>query len=105
MADMIVTDTSQRRAVENHRSRMRQQGLGRFEVRGLETDKPLIRALASQLAKRDAAAAELRGEIERRVGCGPGGRGGILAALRRSPMVGADLDLEREIVFGRDAGP
>ncbi len=30
-------------------------------------------------------------------------KGGILAALRRSPLVGADLDLTREITPGRDA--
>ncbi len=97
-----MADGSQRRAVENNRRRMKQQGLGRFEVRGLEADAPLIRAVARQLAKKDGSAVALRREIERQVGSGQGGRGGILAALRRSPLVGVELDLDREVVFGRD---
>jgi hypothetical protein len=31
----------------------------------------------------------------------PARKGGILAALRRSPLVGADLNLSREVTGGR----
>jgi hypothetical protein len=93
---------AQRRAVENHRRRLRERGLGRFEVRGLETDKALLRALAKRLAQADAASGELRAAIEAGVNPRPQKRGGILRALRRSPLVGADLDLRREVTSGRD---
>ena len=93
---------AQRRAVENHRRRLRERGLGRFEVRGLETDKDLLRAIARRLADGDAASGDLRAAIEARVSDKAEQRGGILRALRRSPLVDADLDLERESGGGRD---
>jgi hypothetical protein len=36
------------------------------------------------------------------VGEAPSSRGGILEALRRSPLVGADLDLTRDVEPGRE---
>ncbi len=93
---------AQRRAVENHRRRLREQGLGRFEVRGLDSDKGLIRAIAKRLAHGDAVSAHLRSQIEATVGPPPDARGGILNALRRSPVVGADLDFTRETTSGRE---
>ncbi|MFI4976366.1 MAG: hypothetical protein ACHP84_17670 [Caulobacterales bacterium] len=80
---------------------MRERGLDRYEVRGLEADKPLIRRLARRLAKADAAAALLRAELSRAVGEGARSTGGILRALRASPAVGADLDLTREVAAER----
>ncbi|HEX4197182.1 MAG TPA: hypothetical protein VHZ26_07040 [Caulobacteraceae bacterium] len=93
---------AQRRAVENHRRRLRARGLDRFEVRGLEADKGLLRAVAKQLAQGDAASSELRATIEARVKPSKPERGGILQALRRSPLVGADIDFKREAGAGRD---
>ena len=93
---------AQRRAVENHRRRLRDQGLGRFEVRGLESDKSLLRDLAKRLAKGGAASHQLRAAIEASVDPRGGERGRILRALLRSPLVGEDLDLERETGAGRD---
>ena len=93
---------AQRRAVENHRRRMRERGLGRFEVQGLDSDRGLIRAIAKRLARNDAATAELRARIEATVGPPQDQRGGILRALRRSPLVGAELRFERETTQGRD---
>ncbi len=98
---------SQRRAVETHRRRLAARGLGRFEVRALEADKELLRSLARRLAIGDEAADALRAELARRVASRAGeppAVGGILAALRRSPLVGAELGLEREVVAGRDPG-
>jgi hypothetical protein len=100
-----VPSNSQRRAIEAHRRRLTERGLGRFEVRGLEADKDLIRGIARRLAANDDAAGALRAELARRVaGAEPPRVGGVLAALRRSPLVGADLDLSREETPGRDAG-
>lgn len=95
---------AQRRAVENNRRRLREQGLDRFEVRGLDSDKALLRAVAKRLARNDEAGARLRADIEARVSPSPDQRGGILRALRQSPLVGADLDLDldRETTAGRD---
>jgi hypothetical protein len=100
-----MPSNSQRRAVEAHRRRLAERGLERFEVRGLEADKQLIRGIARRLATNDAEAGALRAELARRVAGGePQPAGGILAALRRSPLVGADLDLTRDETPGRDAG-
>ena len=76
--------------------------MARFEVRGLEADKELVRKLAKRLAADDADAHRLRAEMAQRVGSGEPRRGGIWAALRWSPAVWADLDLTREIVPERD---
>jgi hypothetical protein len=60
----MSTPEAQRRAVENHRRRMRLNGLDRFEVRGLTRDKALLRALAQRLARGDPASGKLRIIIE-----------------------------------------
>lgn len=100
-----MPSNSQRRAIEAHRRRLAERGLGRFEVRGLEADKELIRGIARRLATNDVEAGALRTDLARRLGGGePPRGGGILAALRRSPLVGAELDLSREETPGRDAG-
>jgi hypothetical protein len=74
----------------------------RYKVRGLTKDKELVRKFAKRLAADDADAARLRTEMSRQVSDRPPTRGGIWAALRRSPLVGADLNLEREVVPPRD---
>ena len=92
---------SQRRAVRNYRSRLGARGLARFEVLGRETDRELIRSLARRLAEDTPEAEALRAAVGRWVADEPPRRGGILAALRRSPMVGAGLDLDRPREAGR----
>src|SRR5215467_10276319 len=93
---------SQKRAVANDRRRLKDRGMARYEVRGLETDKQLVRKLARRLAANDDDAQRLRAEVARQVASGEPRRGGIWVALRRSPLVGAGLNLEREIVRPRD---
>jgi hypothetical protein len=97
-----MTNPSQKRAVRNYRNRLAGRGLARFEVLGLDSDRELIRSLAKRLAENDAEATRLRADVGRSVGQEQPKRGGILAALRRSPMVGADLDLTRPFETGRD---
>ena len=97
-----MPESSRRLAVINYRRRLAEHGLGRYEVRGLERDKDLVRKLAKRLAADDPEAARLRAVMLKQISDEPPRRGGIWAALRRSPAVGADLDLSREMVPERD---
>lgn len=91
-----MTDTSQQRALKNYRKRLGQKGVSRFEVIGRKDDRELIRTLAKRLAEKSPDATRLRAEVNRSLGGQSAGkRGGIYAALRRSPLVGVDVDLER----------
>ena len=93
--------SSQRRAIRSYRSRLSARGLARFEVLGRDADRELIRTLARRLAEDDPEASRLRAAMCQSVADGPRKKGGILAALRRSPLVGADLDLTRSHQDGR----
>ncbi len=97
-----MPNPAQKRAVARYRHRLRKRGISRFEVIGLKKDKPLIRAIAKRLAVDDLDAARLRAEVGRDVGLVAPRRGGILAALRRSPLVGAELDISRPRAGGRE---
>lgn len=92
---------SQNRAVQNYRSRLGERGMARFEVIGRDADRDLIRTLARRLAEDGREAEELRSTISRSLAGGPPRKGGILAALRDSPMVGAEMNLGREREEGR----
>ena len=100
--EAVVSNTPQRRALDNYRRRLGERGMARFEVLGRDADRELIRSLARRLAQDDPEATRLRAELRRSIAGEPRRRGGILAALRRSPLVSADLDFEREITPGRD---
>jgi hypothetical protein len=96
-----MSNMSQRRAIANYRHRLSERGMARFEVLGLDTDRDLIRSLARRLADDGPEAARLRAALGQIV-AGPRPRkGGILESLRRSPLVGADLDLRRPHDEGR----
>lgn len=92
---------SQKRAIQNYRSRLSKRGLARFEVLGLDGDRDLIRSLARKLADEGPDAALIRAKVSQTISGEPPKTGGILAALRRSPLVGADLNLSRPHVEGR----
>jgi hypothetical protein len=85
-----VSNTSQKRAIKNYRSRLQEQGMARFEVLGLDADRDLIRLLARRLAEKGPDASRLRLAVSQTIGGEPS-KGGILEALRRSPLVGADI--------------
>ena len=93
--------SSQKRAVQNYRSRLGERGLARFEVLGRDADRDLIRSLARRLAEDGPDASRLRAAVSQTITGEPPKKGGILAALRRSPLVGADLDLSRPREKGR----
>ena len=67
----------------------------RIEVLGLDSDRDLIRSLARRLAEDDPEAVRIRAEVSRLIAGGLRKKGGILAALRRSPLVGANINLAR----------
>jgi hypothetical protein len=95
-------NASQRRAVASHRRRLDERGLSRYEVRGLTQDKELVRKFAKHLAKNDPDAERLRREVAGRVLRKPLSGKEIWEALRRSPLVGSGINLEREVTSGRD---
>ena len=92
-------------AVRTYRSRLKERGLSRFEVLGRHADRELIRSLARMLAEDGHEAQRLRTALARAASGNPSSKGGIVAAVRRSPLVGADLDLSRERSEGRDVDP
>lgn len=96
-------NAAQRRAVAAHRHRLTEQGVSRYEVRGLERDKELVRHFAKRLVANDADAERLRAQMLQQILGERPPQSGIWAALRRSPAVGANLDLTREEVGERDA--
>ena len=87
--------TPQKRALKNYRKRLSRRGMARFEVLGLDADRELIRSLAKRLADGGSDSGPIRATVRRAVSGEPPKKGGILDALRRSPMVGEDLDLRR----------
>ena len=95
-----MNETSQKRALGNYRKRLNERGLARFEVLGRDADRELIRSLARRLAE-GPNSAQIRATVRQTIAGEPQRKGGILNALRRSPLVGADLDLKRPAVRGR----
>jgi hypothetical protein len=93
--------TAQARAVQNYRKRLDRRGMVRFEVLGLKKDRELVRAVAAKLAEKGPEAAEIRATITGKIAPDTREKGGIYAALRRSPLVGADLNLKRPFLKGR----
>jgi len=83
------------------RERLNARGLARFEVLAPDADRALIRSLAKRLAENGADATRIRATVHRTISGEPPKKGGILAALRRSPLVGADLDLGHSATQGR----
>ncbi len=96
-----MRETAQRKAIKTYRARLAQKGVARFEVTAPAPDRPLIRALAKRLVEDGPEAAEVRRIVSQAVSGEPPRRGGILAALRSSPLVGAELDLRRDREEGR----
>lgn len=96
-----MTNAAQQRATRNYRARLEQRGFKRFELMALETDRDMLRTLARRLAEDGPEADRARAAVKALVADGGQQAGGILAALRRSPLVGADLDLSRSRVEGR----
>ncbi len=93
--------TQRNQAIRNYRTRLGERGMARFEVLGREADRDLIRSIARRLSDDGPDAVRLRETVIKTLSGEPPKKGGILEAFRRSPMVGADLDLTRPIEDGR----
>lgn len=89
------------RAVVKNRRALRERGMSRFEIRGLNRDKGMLRELARRLASNDQVAEQLRSELARQLAPRTDEPGGIWRWLRASPLVGSGINLEREVVYGR----
>ena len=96
-----MTTPAQHRALQLHRQRMAAKGMARFEVRGLETDRDLMRTLARRLAEGGPDSERIRATVRDTLVGESARTGGVLAALRRSPLVGIDLDIPRAHETGR----
>ena len=94
-------NAAQKRAIRNYRARLTQRGFKRIEVMALESDRELIRSLARRLAEDGPKADQARETVKALVVGEAPASGGILAALRRSPLVGTDFDLSRPRETGR----
>jgi len=94
-------NAAQKKATQNYRARLTQRGFSRFEVMALDSDRELIRALARRLAEEGPEAEHVRSAVKTVVTGQPPKPGNILTALRRSPLVGADLNLSRPREGGR----
>jgi len=93
--------SAQKKAVKTYRDRLNRRGLSRFEVLGRPVDRELIRSLARRLAEDDEEATGLRAAMKETLSGKPPRKGGILTALRRSPLVGADIEIRRPTETGR----
>ncbi|MCY3878876.1 MAG: hypothetical protein OXF74_06825 [Rhodobacteraceae bacterium] len=96
-----MTSAAQQRANRNYRARLAERGIIRIDVMARRTDRDLLRRLARRLIEDDPEADRARGAVKALVDEGSPKPGGILAALRRSPLVGAGLNLSRPHVDGR----
>jgi hypothetical protein len=100
-----MSNPSQKRAPTNFRNRLKERGMARFEIHGLIGDRELIRSLARRLAENGPDAARIRATVRRAIAGEPPKKGGILASLRRSPLVGADLNVSRSVTQVRQVDP
>jgi len=96
-----MTETSQARALKNYRKRLSRRGLSRFEVLAPDADRALIRHLAKCLAENGAEAVRLREALTAGLPGAARKKGGIFAALRRSPLVGEEMQVARDRSSGR----
>lgn len=97
----MSTKDAQRRAVVSYRTRRLKLGMVRFELQALDADRALLRALAHKLAADGPEAQSIRHLLAEAIGGAPPTPGGVLAALLRSPLVGAELGLDRVRDEGR----
>jgi len=96
-----MTNAAQQRANQNYRVRLAQRGIKRFELMALESDRDLLRMLARRLTEGGPEANRARTTVKALIADEQPKSGGILAALRRSPLVGADLDFSRPRLKGQ----
>jgi hypothetical protein len=90
-----MATSAQKRAVRNYRASLAERGLSRFEVVARDQDRDLIRKLARQLAEDGPEAEMIRRAVSAPAHKYIPKKGGIIEALRRSPLVGSGVEFER----------
>ena len=86
---------AQKKAVQNHRRRLKERGLVRLEVQAPETDRALIRRIASLLRGDPERAAEIRQKLRHLIGDDP--KPSLKALLASAPLEGIDLTRQRDL--------
>ena len=66
-----MSNTAQKRALRNYRTRLVKQGMARFEVLGLDADRELIRSIAKRLAEDDPEASRIRAAVRQTIAGNP----------------------------------
>jgi hypothetical protein len=95
-----MTNASKKRSVKAYRDRFSDHGLVGFEVRTSDADRTLIQSLGRQRSEHRDNTARLRAALRQSAVVEPTRTRSIVAVLRGSPLVGADLDLEQPLVCG-----
>ena len=90
-----MATAAQKRAVRNYRASLAERGLSRFEVVARDEDREIIRKLAKQLAEDGPEAEMIRRVVSVSAQKYIPKKGGIIEALRRSPLVGSGVKFER----------
>lgn len=96
-----MTSAAQKRATKSYRARLAERDIKRFEVMAFGSDRELLRTLARRLVQDGPEADQTRAAVKALVADEPAKPGGVLAALRRSPLVGININLARSRVEGR----
>ncbi len=86
---------AQKRAVHNHRRRLKEKGILRVEVQASEADKALLQKVASLLRGDPARAAEARTRLLQILGEEP--KPGPKSLLESAPLEGIDLTRVRDL--------
>ena len=97
-----MSETSKARATEKYFRRLAERGLVRFEVLGRDVDRAVVRLFAKCLSEGGEEAQLLRAAVGQAAAADLPRKGGILEALRRSPLVDVDAIARRPRVSGRE---
>jgi hypothetical protein len=90
-----IATSAHNRAVRNYRAGLAKRGLARIEVVARDADRELIRALARQLAEDGPEAARIRKAVGPPDARHAPRKGGVIEALRRSPLIGSGVQFKR----------
>jgi hypothetical protein len=93
----VGVPSTQEKAQNSYRRRMKRRGVVRVEVHVRKDDAPLVRGVVAALVDPDREA-ETRALLRERFGAGPAK--GLKALLASAPLDGIDLRRERDL--GRD---
>lgn len=99
----MKTDKSKQSRVGRHRARAAAAGSKRVEVTVPAVDAPLLKSIAGVLRTGGAKAERLRSSLESQLQ-GPAAQSGseLVAFLRASPLVDAEIDTARDRDRGRE---